>query len=78
MEKESDIDFAKPLTNKQIIIFALIAVLVCGFILGFTIGGYSMQQKWENYFEDLKERLSDDARFLKSIGDDTNGNFKNN
>lgn len=61
MEEGSDIDWKKPVTNNQLIIFALIFFLFAGFIIGFAIGGYSIQEKWVSYNDNLQKRIKSEC-----------------
>lgn len=80
MEKKTDIDWKKPLTNKQLLFFVLAFVLVCGLMLGYIVGAYQVQQHWEEYDENLQSRIENEClcieRYLQNGTDISLGGFK--
>lgn len=61
MEEQSNIDWKKPVTSKQLFLFALIFFLVAGFTIGFAIGGYITQKNWEEYNTHFQTRIDQEC-----------------
>lgn len=61
MEKELDIEWKKPVTNKVYVLFALFIFLIGGFAMGFAFGGNAVQTAWEEYNINLQERIEADC-----------------
>lgn len=46
------------LTKQDLFLVCIIIFLVAGILIGFMLGSYDMQNKWENFFEDYKEEIN--------------------
>lgn len=51
MEEESGIDWKKPVTDKQFLVFLLFCFFIGGLTLGYLFGGYQVHKEWQSYFE---------------------------